>query len=42
MTHFSAGSIIALYERHAEAWGKLRSTDLFEVGQVFEFSASHR
>lgn len=30
MTHFSAGSIMALYERHAEAWGKLRSTDLFE------------
>lgn len=30
MTHSSAEKIISLYEQHAEAWERLRPTDLFE------------
>jgi Trans-aconitate methyltransferase len=30
MTHFAAAKIISLYEQHAEAWKRLRATDLFE------------
>ncbi|WP_454878122.1 class I SAM-dependent DNA methyltransferase [Serratia inhibens] len=30
MTHFAAAKIISLYEQHAEAWKRLRTTDLFE------------
>jgi len=30
MTHSAAAKIITLYEQHAEAWKRLRATDLFE------------
>ncbi|QPS20823.1 class I SAM-dependent DNA methyltransferase [Serratia plymuthica] len=30
MTHSAAAKIITLYEQHAEAWKRLRTTDLFE------------
>lgn len=30
MTHFAAANIISLYEQHAEAWKRLRTTNLFE------------